>query len=344
MRSIRATAPGRAGIIGNPTDGYGGSLVVSCSIAERATATIVPADQLILVNKTGQKVLKWENDFANQGDYFDIVRSVLRYFKLYDLKAKITTETTIPEQAGLAGSTAVIAAVLAAVSTYIGKNYNRYFLAELNRTIELNYMKCQCGYQDAYMTTFGGLNYLDFRGKEYYKDLHNEQYGTVENLAEYVNELPLVVAHTGVKHHSGQFHKPLRERWLEGDPAVVKAYEDITAIAREGKKAIINGDWDRLGYLMNENHRIQNSIADSGEQNNYMIKVALENGAVGAKLAGAGGGGTIIVLTFDPERTKAALLQAGADRFVELDPNAQGVTVEYAEEFGYQEAAPAKEN
>lgn len=67
MRSIRATAPGRAGIIGNPTDGYGGSLV-SCSIAERATATIVPADQLILANKTGEKVLKWENDFANQGD------------------------------------------------------------------------------------------------------------------------------------------------------------------------------------------------------------------------------------------------------------------------------------
>ena len=212
MRSIRATAPGRAGIIGNPTDGYGGSLV-SCSIAERATATIVPADQLILANKTGEKVLKWENDFANQGDYFDIVRSVLRYFKLYDLKAKIAIDTTIPEQAGLAGSTAVIAAVLAAVSTYIGKSFNRYFLAELNRTIELNYMKCQCGYQDAYMTTFGGLNYLDFRGKEYYKDLHNEQYATVENLAEYVTDLPLVVAHTGIKHHSGQFHKPLRERW-----------------------------------------------------------------------------------------------------------------------------------
>ena len=338
LRSIRATAPGRAGIIGNPTDGYGGSLV-SCSIAERATATIVPADQLILANKTGEKVLKWENDFANQGDYFDIVRSVLRYFKLYDLKAKIAIDTTIPEQAGLAGSTAVIAAVLVAVSTYIGKSFNRYFLAELNRTIELNYMKCQCGYQDAYMTTFGGLNYLDFRGKEYYKDLHNEQYATVENLAEYVTDLPLVVAHTGIKHHSGQFHKPLRERWLEGDPAVVKAYEDITAIAREGKKAIINGDWKQLGYLMNENHRIQDSIADSGEQNNYMIRIARENGALGAKLAGAGGGGTIIALTLEPERTKAALLRAGADCFVELAPYAPGVTVEYLDELGDLEVA-----
>ena len=249
------------------------------------------------------------------------------------------TETHVPEQAGLAGSTAIIAAVLAAVIAYIGKDFHCYFRAELNRTIELNYMKCQCGYQDAYMTTFGGLNYLDFRGKEYYKDLHSEQYATVENLTEYVSELPFIVAHTGIKHHSGEFHKPLRERWLEGDPAVVKAYEDITVIAREGKKALFNGDWNHLGYLMNENHRIQDSIADSGEQNNYMIKVAREHGAMGAKLAGAGGGGTIIALTLEPELTKEALLRAGADCFVELAPYAPGVTVEYLDELGDLEAA-----
>ena len=75
----------------------------------------------------------------------------------------------------------------------------------MNRIIELNYMNCQCGYQDAYMTTFGGLNYLDFRGKEYYKELYNEQYAVVENLSEYVRVLPFVIAHTGIKHHSAIF-------------------------------------------------------------------------------------------------------------------------------------------
>jgi len=59
---------------------------------------------------------------------------------------------------------------------------------------------------------------------------------------------------------------------------------------------------------MNENHRIQDSLVDSGEQNNFMIRVAKQNGALGAKLAGAGGGGgTIIALTLEPERTKQAL-------------------------------------
>ena len=90
---------------------------------------------------------------------------------------------------------------------------------------------------------------------------------------------------------------------------------------------------------MNENHRIQDSIADSGEQNNYMIKVAREHGAMGAKLAGAGGGGTIIALTLEPVITQEALLRAGAVCFVELAPYAPGVTVEYLDELGDLEAA-----
>ncbi len=60
-----------------------------------------------------------------------------------------------------------------------------------------------------------------------------------------------------------------------------------------------------------------------------MIKVAKANGAKAAKLAGAGGGGTIIALSYEPERTKEALLAAGAECFLELDPQASGVTVEY---------------
>lgn len=325
---IKVSAPGRAGIIGNPTDGYGGSMI-ACSTKNRAYVTIERADDLIIENDMGKVVLKWENDFDNQGDYFDLVRSVLRYFKLYDMKGKIKSSTDIPVQAGLAGSTALLSCILAAVSAYAGISYNRYELAEVNRSIELNYMKTHCGYQDAYMTSFGGLNYLDFRGKEYYKDLDSELYAVVEPLSSYVKTLPFVVAHTGVKHHSGSFHKPLRDRWLEGEETIVNAYRDIAHLAREGKKALIKGDWDQLAYLMNKNHEIQDGLTDSGPVNNHMIRLARENGALAAKLAGAGGGGTIIALSLEPERTKEALRQAGADSFIDLDPNGQGLVVDY---------------
>lgn len=323
---IKAITAGRAGIIGNPTDGYGGTLIC-CSIKNKAKATIQQSDELIIENAYGQEILRWRNDFENKGDYFDIVRSVLRFFRLYDLKAKISVKTDVPVQAGLAGSTTVLSSVLSAVMAFTGKKTNKYQLAEINRIIELNYLKCHCGYNDAYMTTFGGLNYMDFRGKEYYKPLEREQYGVVENLWHFVDKLPFIIAHTGIKHHSGNFHKPLRQRWLEGEQEVVKGYNEIINIAREGKKALINNDWDQLAHLMNKNYEIQDKLADSGEQNRHMIKVALDNGALAAKLAGAGGGGTIIVLTFSPDKVKKALTKAGAEQFVELDPEEKGVTL-----------------
>jgi galactokinase/mevalonate kinase-like predicted kinase len=320
---IKVTAPGRAGIIGNPTDGYGGTMI-ACSINNRAEVTIEENKELIIENRVGRRVLKWKNDFENHGDYFDVVRSVLRYLKLYDLKAKIKVGSNILVQAGLAGSTATLSAILSAILAFTGKKYNKYELAELNRVIELHFMKCQCGYQDAYMTTFGGLNYLDFRSKEYYKELEQEIYATVEPLS-ISGKLPFIIAHTGIKHHSGDFHKPLRERWLEGEKLVVAGYEEIAQIAREGKKALLKQDWKELAYLMNKNHEIQDSICDSGEQNNYMINIAKNNGALAGKLAGAGGGGTIIALTLDAERTIQGLKEAGTECFVELDPLAEGV-------------------
>lgn len=324
---IKVTAPGRAGIIGNPTDGYGGSLI-SCSIKNRAEVTIQSDKGLILESENRRKELIWRNDYENKQDEFDIIRCVLRFLRLYNLKARITFKSNIPVQAGLAGSTALLSCVLSAVLAYTGIKINKYELAEMNRTIELNYLKCQCGYQDAYMTTFGGLCYLDFRGKEYYKDYLEEIYAVVENISSYVKDLPFVIVHTGIKHNSGDFHKPLRERWLDGDEAVIKGYKEIACIAREGKKALIKQNWEELAYLMNQNHKIQSSLAFSGEQNEYMIKIAKENGALAAKLAGAGGGGTIIALTLEPERTKKALIKAGAEKLLELDPKAKGVTVE----------------
>lgn len=324
---IRVTAPGRAGIIGNPTDGYGGSMI-ACAIENRAFAEIEASNKLIVESDRDRTSLTWRNDFKNQGDDFDIVRSILRYHRLYDLKAHIRFWSSIPVQAGMAGSTALLSAIQSAILAFIGVRHHPYHLAELNRVIELNYMKCQCGYQDAYMTTFGGLNYLDFRGKEYYKELDREVYATVEPLGAFVEELPFVIAHTGIKHHSGNFHRPLRERWLEGDKAVVSGYEEISYIARQGKKALLSYDWDELAYLMNKNHEIQDSLSDSGKQNNHMIKVAKENGALAAKLSGAGGGGTIIALTMDQVRTKKALKEAGAEQFIELEPKGQGITIE----------------
>lgn len=328
MRVIKTQSPGRAGIIGNPSDGYGGA-VLSCAIKSKAEVIIEPAEELILINRFGSITLKQRLDFANQGDYFDLCRVVLCYFGLDDLKAKISLFTTIPEQAGLAGSTAALAAVLKAVLAYTGQEYDRYQMAELTRYLEYNYLGVQCGYQDAYMTVFGGLNYIDFKGKEVYRELKEEPYAVVEPLGSYSDELPFILFHSGIKHHSGRFHRPLRERWLEGEEQVVKSYRDIAKFAGAGKEALMKKDWHLLARLMKENHLLQEQLAFSGEENNYLVRVAENSGALAAKLAGAGAGGSLLALSLEPARTIKALKEAGVRQFIELDPLGGGLSVSY---------------
>ena len=334
MKTIHCSAPGRCGIIGNPTDMYGGT-VISCSIDFRAHVRVEPCDGLRLQVAGEETVIKGPDDLILNGDYFDVARAILDYFREEELNCRISYWTDIPVKAGVAGSTALTVAILYGLLRFKGVGYSRYQVAELARYIELNHLRVVCGYQDAYMCTFGGLNYMDFRGKQFYREASEELYATIEPLDDYVPALPFVLAHTGSSHSSGAVHKPLRERWLEGEPAVREGYERISHLAREGKKALLARNWERLGRLMNENHAIQRDLGGSGEANERLISAALEHGALGAKLAGAGHGGTIIALNLQPEEMIAALQEAGSERIFYPCPKF-GVCYESQPEEGEQ--------
>ncbi len=312
-QKLVCSAPGRAGIIGNPTDMYGGS-VISCSIPLRAWATIEAAPVLTLATAGETCEIRGWADLKPRDDLFDIVRAVLEYMRPRPLACRIEYGSDIPQRSGMAGSTALLVTLLNTLLIWQGLRLNRYRLAEMARYIELNHMRVVCGYQDAYMTTFGGLNYMDFRGKQFYRQAEAELFATVEPLGGYVSRLPFLLAFTGIQHSSGAVHKPLRERWLEGERPVVSAYERITELARMGKKALLNADWPTLGRLMNENHAIQRDLGGSGPDNEKLISAALAAGALGAKLAGAGDGGTIIALCTEDDSSalEAALTAAGA--------------------------------
>lgn len=331
-RRLVCSAPGRAGIIGNPTDMYGGS-VLSCSVGMRARVTVTSARHLVLETGDQECVIASRDDLRPRGDRFDVARAVLDYLHLPPLACRVSYESEIPLRSGMAGSTALGVALLQAFLAWQGHYPNRYQLAERSRYIELNYLKVVCGYQDAYMCTFGGLNYLDFRGKQFYRQAEAELFATVEPLAEYITDLPFVLGFTGVQHASSAVHKPIRERWLEEEAVVVEGYRRMTEIARMGKKAILLGDWPLLGQLMNENHAIQRDFGGSGESNERLLAAALDAGALGAKLAGAGDGGTIIALWPWPDAAplEDALRAAGASAIYRPEA-APGATIERDEE------------
>src|SRR5210317_1390126 len=80
-RRIECSAPGRCGIIGNPTDMYGGS-VLSCSIGLRARVKITPADTLTLVTNDSECHITSRKDLRPREDLFDLPRAILDYMRL----------------------------------------------------------------------------------------------------------------------------------------------------------------------------------------------------------------------------------------------------------------------
>lgn len=313
-RKIISSAPGRAGIIGNPTDMYGG-LVISCSIERRAKVTLTSNSNLKLIAGDKECEIKTQKDLELKGDHFDIVRATLQHLGLPKEPFQLEFESTIPFRRGLSGSTALIVALAQGILAWKGEYPQKRELAEKARYIEYNHLKIVCGFQDTYMSVFGGFHFMNFTGKQFDQIHESHLFATLEPIEFDKRPLPFVIATTRVKHHSSAVHAPLGERWLKGEVEVVNGYKRIAELTKLGKMAILNSDWPQLDKLMNENHQIQRNLGGSGESNERLIAAALESGAPGAKLAGAGRGGTIIVLWPNEEISQLdhALRQAGVD-------------------------------
>jgi galactokinase/mevalonate kinase-like predicted kinase len=328
-RRVVASAPARANLLGNPSDQYGGAQI-SCSVPLRARVALYEAPALELAIGGEVRAITSAADLAPRGDLFDLARAVLRARPAGALpRARLALETEIPLQSGLAGSTALVVALVQALAAWRGGPLGLHALAEEARRIEAETMGVTCGFGDQYMAAFGGLAFLDFRDKTPRGDVAPQPYASVEPLAAHVPALPFVLAYTGVRHSSGAVHRPIRERWLAGERAVVAGYERVATLAREGKRALLEADWKRFGALMDENHAIQRGFGGSGESNERLIAAAKSAGALGAKLAGAGDGGTIVALVEDATRAavEAALREARAEALYRPEP-VPGVVIE----------------
>jgi galactokinase/mevalonate kinase-like predicted kinase len=334
---IHVSAPGRGGIIGNPSDIYGGT-VVSCVIAERAEAVVSSSPRLIFdiyghfAEITSPAALQFDPELH----YADVAKAVWRYLRQSEYAARglinpdatfhVRAQSSVPLQAGCAGSTAMLVVILSGILTHLDVPFERHELAELARCIERHELGVACGYQDHYMIVFGGCNCVDLRDKEDHGEGTTSPYATVEPLTADVDVLPFILANTGIQRHSGAFHAEPRKHWENGDDRRVAGFARIGELGRLGKKALLQQDWARLGELMNENHALTCELVGCGDANEALIGAARKHGALGAKLSGAGRGGTIIALHEDPDWMGERLLEEGAERLIRFSPG-PGLTV-----------------
>lgn len=349
---LKVKLPGRINVLGNPSDGNEGAhQTISAAINLWGGVEVDSGPELLLGMSPAEgmapPLMLTAPDFErlDYGQGFDLqvaaVRKLWEYSEEFRAKARppfprLRFWTEIPRQSGLGGSTVLVLLTLVALARYYRlhrKYHNEYVLGELAQRAEEKELGITCGFADRYVPLFGDLAYIDYRGKLFHAPIKAEPYCSYERLGRWVDEFPLVMCSTGVQHDSGDVHRPMRARYLEeygqfrGDyasaPPLVRIMKAVGDTAWQGKIALLEGDLVRFGELMNENHRLVDEMmrhcgytAGAGEANNRIIAAGLESGALGAKLTGAGGGGSVFMLaTPGGERELAEALGAALRRY-----------------------------
>jgi len=347
--------PARINVLGNPSDANEGAhQTISAAVNVFGGARVEPADSFKMVFRDGKDPDAGEIGRVEAPDYraleygqgFDLqvaaIRSLLSHSQEFRDKAgasehpSIEFWTEIPRQSGLGGSTVLVLLTMVALVRFYGldrRRHNEYVLAELAQRAEEGELGITCGFADRYVPLFGDIAYIDYRGKLFHRPIKEEPYCTYERLGRWVDDFPLVMCSTGVRHDSGDVHRPMRARYLEefqqfrGDyenaPPMVRIMSQVGDTAWRGKIALLEQDFKRFGELMNENHRLVDEMMrycgfdeGAGESNNRIIRAGLEAGALGAKLTGAGGGGSVYMLV-EPgeEEDMAEMLRQALDSY-----------------------------
>ena len=350
---VVASAPGRAGLLGNPSDMYGGT-VIAVGVPRRAWVAIRPAPRLRLaaLDADLDLTVRSPNDLrltpppaaaaaarmtptvlaaARRSTYLNVLKAVVAAQGMQDARVEIRCWSEVPPSAGLSSSSALLVAALYATDAWLERETPPHRFAETAREIEFSRMGVTCGFQDFYATTFGGLICMDFRDKEHWRGPNVDPLATVEPMLDPDASLPLVLAHTGRQRDSGETHRPLRARWVEGDRDVRAAMHALGSIARQSKRDVLEGNWLAVATAMNAAHGEISAIGGSGTVVDALIEQAIKLGARGAKLAGAGLGGTIIALHDEPSWLAKNIVDHGAASAFAIPRAAPGVRLEPAD-------------
>jgi len=234
-----------------------------------------------------------------------IIREVLKEMKLDTPQIEITTLTDIPAGTGLGSSGSFTTALIKGLFTHYRREIHPKELAELACKIELENLKEPIGKQDQYIAAFGGITSFTFdKDGEVISENLKISTDTLHNLED-----NLLLFFTGISRSASSILLDQDKRSINNDSEITKNLHYIKELGLQSRDALIAGDLENFGHLMNE-HWEHKRIRSSGMTNDFIDDIytkALQNGAVGGKLVGAGGGGFLMFYASDRSKLRAAM-------------------------------------
>ncbi len=295
----KASAPGKVILFGEHAVVYG-EPALALAVNKRTTCKISPSESKTFVN--GYPIDREYHSY--------IVECIDKVGTEKDLK--IQTKSELPSGAGMGSSAAVTVSTLGSLKNFLGKDLDEEDIAKGSFDIEC---KVQGGASpiDTSTSTHGNAVLVS---KEKEEDFlwKIERQDTVWNVHHRdISEADFVVGDTGVHSSTGPLVKKVR-KFYEKSNFAREIVADIGDIVLEGAYFLKQGDLEKVGELMDKNHRLLSILGVSHPKLEKLINGARKY-SYGAKLTGAGGGGSMIALTDEPEKVSEEIEKRGGTSY-----------------------------
>jgi glucuronokinase len=318
-----ANAFARAGMVGNPSDGYFGKTLSFVIRNFKATVRLWESPHFEIVPDRGD-LTKFDTidaflrDIRLNGYYggMRLIKAAVKRFhdhcrqnnrELNKRNFTIQFETNIPRLVGLSGSSAIVVATLRTLMKFYEVEIPKPVLPTLALNVEKEELGIAAGMQDRVIQTYEGIVCMDFdrklmegRGYGEYQELHPPR------------EPPVYLAYDPDRAEISDVpHRNLRALFNGGDKTVVDAIQKFRDLTDRGREALMRGDWDGLHEIMNANFDLRRTIMNIAPENLRMIEAAR---AVGASAKFAGSGGAIVGLYHSARQYRELVDALGAVR------------------------------
>lgn len=244
----------------------------------------------------------------NGWDRHPLLEAAIECMKIPDdLAFEVTIFSEAPAGAGTGTSAAVTVALIGALDRLTPGHMTPHEVAYTAHSVEVNWLKQQCGIQDQLCSAYGGINFIE---------MHKYPHACVSSIQIpngiwWELERRLTLVFLGKAHSSSDIHKRVIRELENAGPQCSKI-EDLRKTAEKSRDALYAGDFPALGRAMIDNTEAQGRLhADLiSPAAHRVIEMAKAAGALGWKVNGAGGdGGSVTILNGPRSDTKRQLIK-----------------------------------
>ena len=268
---------------GAATVNFAVSLMARCRIETRTDERIVL--ESIDRGVTFETTLEHFHELKNE-PRLELL-SKLVYFFNPGVGFNMVTDSEAPAGAGLAGSSTLNIACIGALNRLVGNRYTPDRFIPIAAAVECQVIKVPTGYQDYYSAQYGGVSAIHFRPDGMEREALVVDTETLQKR--------IVVCYTGEPRNSGTNNWEITKRHIDGSKELFDIFEGIRDTSLQIREALLQSEWDAVGEILKNAHPHRKRLSPkiTTPQMDLLIEKAYANGAIAAKVCGAGGGGCI---------------------------------------------------